>query len=197
MTAALVSLAAAAHVVELTPANYDALVTSSGEDWLVEVYAPWCGHCKRLEPQYERAAEQLSGSVRLGRIDGARFRSLTLRFGVSGFPTIFHVQGATGHVRLVALAGHTAEAIVQYARKGWQDTAWKPLSIWRSPNGPLKRVLFMGMVLGERGAWRRRGQQCAPEGVELKHAALYDARMHTYSLLARISPSPARSRAHA
>ena len=33
--------------------NFDSLVTDSGKDSLVEFYAPWCGHCKKLTPIYE------------------------------------------------------------------------------------------------------------------------------------------------
>ena len=45
-------------VVELTASTFDD-VTSEG-DWLVEFYAPWCGHCKNLAPDLERAASQLA-----------------------------------------------------------------------------------------------------------------------------------------
>ena len=41
--------------------------------WFVVFYAPWCAHCKTLEPVYKKAAAQLgaalNGKVRLGKVD--------------------------------------------------------------------------------------------------------------------------------
>lgn len=146
-------LLAACHalkrVVDLTPDNYDVLV-GNGQDWMVEVYAPWCGHCKKLEPHYEAAAEQLKGNVNFGRIDGSKYRSLSMRFSIVGFPTIFHVHGATGEVRRAAVQ-HSTEALVTYATKGWRAAAFSPIPYWQSPNGPLKRAVFLGTKYGEKG----------------------------------------------
>jgi len=45
-------------VVQLTSANFDQ-VMKSDELWLIEFYAPWCGHCKSLAPEWKKAAKAL------------------------------------------------------------------------------------------------------------------------------------------
>jgi protein disulfide-isomerase A6 len=57
-------------VVELTQSNFKKLVLDDPDTmWLVEFYAPWCGHCKQLAPSYELAAKHLKGVVKLGAVD--------------------------------------------------------------------------------------------------------------------------------
>ena len=41
-------------VISVEERNFDAVVLDSSKDALVEFYAPWCGHCKRLAPDYEK-----------------------------------------------------------------------------------------------------------------------------------------------
>nr|CAD7419802.1 unnamed protein product [Timema poppensis] len=54
-----------------------------------QFYAPWCGHCKRLEPVWAHVAQNLHNTnIRVGRVDCTRFTSLATEFSVSGFPTI-------------------------------------------------------------------------------------------------------------
>lgn len=47
------------EVLDLTPANFDRMVKQSDAVWLVEFYAPWCGHCKQLVPEYSKTAKAL------------------------------------------------------------------------------------------------------------------------------------------
>ena len=75
-------------VVTLTPANFDKEVLESDDLWLIEFYAPWCGHCKRLTPDWEQAAKTLKGSVKIGAVDADAHRDLGSKYNVQGFPTI-------------------------------------------------------------------------------------------------------------
>ena len=63
-------------VVELTPSNFKSEVLDSDSMWLVEFYAPWCGHCKALAPEWEKAAKQLKGVVKVGAVDMDAHQSL-------------------------------------------------------------------------------------------------------------------------
>jgi len=56
--------------------------------WIVEFYAPWCGHCKRLEPEWNDAATKLKGEVKVGKVDATVEHKLASRFGINGYPTI-------------------------------------------------------------------------------------------------------------
>uniref|UniRef100_A0A671XVI5 Protein disulfide-isomerase n=1 Tax=Sparus aurata TaxID=8175 RepID=A0A671XVI5_SPAAU len=55
---------------------------------LVEFFAPWCGHCKRLAPEYETAATRLKGSVPLVKVDCTSNSNTCSKYGVSGYPTL-------------------------------------------------------------------------------------------------------------
>jgi protein disulfide-isomerase A6 len=75
-------------VAELTESNFEELVMNSADHWYVEFFAPWCGHCKNLAPEWETAAGQLKGQVKLGAIDATAHASLGQRYEVKGYPTI-------------------------------------------------------------------------------------------------------------
>jgi protein disulfide-isomerase A6 len=81
-------------VVVLTESNFESQVLASDDLWLVEFYAPWCGHCKKLAPEWAQAATELKGSVKLGKVDATVENSLASKYGVQGYPTIkFFIPG--------------------------------------------------------------------------------------------------------
>lgn len=75
-------------VIKLTDDTFDEMVLNSGEVWLVEFYAPWCGHCKALAPEWEQAASNLKGSVKVAAIDADANKRKSGEYGIQGFPTI-------------------------------------------------------------------------------------------------------------
>lgn len=76
------------HVVDLTPSNFDSLVVNSDNIWVVEFYAPWCGHCQQLIPEYDKAATALKGVVKVGAVNVDEHKSLGSKYGITGFPKI-------------------------------------------------------------------------------------------------------------
>ena len=70
-------------VIELTDSNFEDEVLGSNDMWLVEFYAPWCGHCKNLAPHWASAATELKGKVKVAAIDATVHTVMAGRYGVS------------------------------------------------------------------------------------------------------------------
>ncbi|KAJ0053397.1 hypothetical protein Pint_01937 [Pistacia integerrima] len=100
--------------VELNSHNFDELVLKSKELWIVEFFAPWCGHCKKLAPEWKKAARNLKGKVKLGHVDCESEKSLMSKFNVQGFPTIL-VFGADKDSPIPYEGARTASAIESFA----------------------------------------------------------------------------------
>ncbi|CBJ33643.1 Protein disulfide isomerase [Ectocarpus siliculosus] len=66
---------------------------------MVDFYAPWCGHCMELEPEYARAAKELEkDGLLLGKVDCDANEELCDedRWDIEGFPTIKVLRGGVG-----------------------------------------------------------------------------------------------------
>eukprot|EP01063_Lacrimia_lanifica_P017633 TRINITY_DN2467_c0_g1_i1.p2 TRINITY_DN2467_c0_g1~~TRINITY_DN2467_c0_g1_i1.p2 ORF type:complete len:417 (+),score=203.14 TRINITY_DN2467_c0_g1_i1:51-1301(+) len=79
---------AKSDVVELTDDNFAGQVLESSDLWMVEFYAPWCGHCKNLAPEWAAAATELKDTAKLGMVDATVHQRYAGQYGVQGYPTI-------------------------------------------------------------------------------------------------------------
>nr|CAG4651726.1 EOG090X0438 [Triops cancriformis] len=69
--------------------NFDDVVVNNGKDTLIEFYAPWCGHCKKLAPVFDELANKLKDEdVAIVKMD-ATANDVPSGFDVRGFPTLF------------------------------------------------------------------------------------------------------------
>jgi protein disulfide-isomerase A6 len=75
-------------VVTLNSSNWEKTLIKSEDIWLVEFFAPWCGHCKALEPKWRKAAEKLKGNITLAKIDCEENKPTCEKYSVSSYPTI-------------------------------------------------------------------------------------------------------------
>ncbi|CDR47690.1 CYFA0S36e00452g1_1 [Cyberlindnera fabianii] len=86
----LPALVFASRVIEADSSNFDSIVYGSGKDSLVEFYASWCGHCKKLSPIYDELADVYANTpdVQIVKIECDENRDICSQFGIKGFPTL-------------------------------------------------------------------------------------------------------------
>jgi len=81
------------HPVMLTESDFDRQVGKSDIPVVVDFWAAWCGPCKMMAPQFERAARELEPSVRLAKLDTEAAQGIAARYGIRSIPTMIAFKG--------------------------------------------------------------------------------------------------------
>jgi len=112
---ALASRTIADDVLVGTEKNFEGIIKEN-KYVLAEFYAPWCGHCKNLEPEFSKAATTLASikELKLTKIDATTERELGEKHGVQGYPTLkFFTSGTASDFT----GGRDHDSIVAWVKK--------------------------------------------------------------------------------
>ena len=95
---------------ELGEAQFEQFIARTGLPVLADFWAPWCGPCRAMAPQFERAARELKDRVRLVKVNTEEAPGLAARYAIRAIPTLVlfrngaEVKRASGAMDAGALA---------------------------------------------------------------------------------------------
>lgn len=98
--------------------SWEDIVMDTGKDVLIEQYAPWCGHCKKLAPVLDELAEKLSGvkTLTIAKMDATK-NDAPKDYKAQGYPTLHFFPAGDVKKGVSYDGGRTLEDFVKYLKE--------------------------------------------------------------------------------
>jgi thioredoxin 2 len=103
------------RVAELDAATHDKVTRGDGVPVLVDYWAPWCGPCRMMAPEFAKAAKALAPQVRLMKLNTEDHPDISARAGIRGIPALILYRNGREVARLAG--ARPAADIVAFARQ--------------------------------------------------------------------------------
>ncbi len=79
--------------IELTTVNFDEIIVNSDIPVVVDFWAPWCGPCRMMAPNFEKSAKNFPLKALFAKVNTENEQQLGGRFGIRSIPTIVVFKG--------------------------------------------------------------------------------------------------------
>jgi thioredoxin 2 len=89
--------------VSVTDATFSAEVERSPLPVLLDLWAPWCGPCKMISPVLEQLAAEMSGRVRIAKLNVDENPATAARFNIQSIPALLVLRGGQEIDRMVGV----------------------------------------------------------------------------------------------
>ena len=101
-------------VLELEPKLHDKMIRTDDLPLIVDYWAPWCGPCRMMAPEFAKAAKALRGRARFAKINTQDHPMIAQKLGIKGIPLLILYKGGREVARLAG--ARPAAEIAEFAK---------------------------------------------------------------------------------
>ncbi len=101
--------------INVTDDDFDGVIADSDVPVVVDFWAEWCGPCKQMAPHLEAVSDELSGKIKVAKINVDENPVAGSKYGVRGLPTLMIFKN--GKVTATHLGAMSKQAIADWIKQ--------------------------------------------------------------------------------